>query len=149
MVNEGSMVKMIDNSPSLNRITPSVARRKNITGTFDVDEELPNINSEKPEPSKIQSSALVQRIALLKIKNTINHHELETISYGDELLKQLKGLQYQLLEGEVSHNQLQELEETLDQLPCLLSSTPHDLKEIITDIQVRVAVELAKLSINR
>jgi hypothetical protein len=146
------MVKMIDNflhSSSLNRITPSVARRKNITGTFDVDEEHPNINSEKPEPSKIQSSAFVQRMALLKIQNTTNQPELETISYGDGLLDQLQGLHYQLLGGEVSHNQLQELEETLDQLPHLLNSMPNDLKEIIADIQVRVAVELAKLSINR
>ena len=118
-------------------------------GTFEVDEELPNINSEKPEPPKVQSSAFVQRMALLKIQNTTNQPELETISYGDGLLDQLQGLHYQLLGGEVSHNQLQELEETLDQLPHLLNSMPSDLKEIIADIQVRVAVELAKLSINR
>jgi hypothetical protein len=86
---------------------------------------------------------------LLKIQNTTNQPELETISYGDGLLDQLQGLHYQLLGGEVSHNQLQELEETLDQLPHLLNSMPNDLKEIIADIQVRVAVELAKLSINR
>jgi hypothetical protein len=146
------MAKMIDSflhSSSLSRIIPSAARRKNTMGTFEVDDELPNIDSEKTEPSKIQSSSFVQRMALLKIQTTPNQPELETISYGEGLLDQLQGLHYQLLGGEVSLDQLKELETTLDQLPHLLNSMPRNLKEIITDIQVRVAVELAKLSINR
>lgn len=147
------MVKMIDNfmhSSSLGRIIPSAARRKNSIGTFEIDNELPTTETEeKAELSKIQSSTLVQRLALLKIQNTPNQKEIETISYGDDLLDQLRDLHYQLLDGEVSYTHLQELETTLNQLPHLLNSIPINLKEIITDIQVRVAVELAKLSINR
>lgn len=147
------MVKVIDSfmhSSSLSRIMPSVARRKNSIGKFEIDEEVSTAETEeKAELSKAQSSTFVQGMALLKIQNTPNQKEIETISYGDGLLDQLRDLHYQLLGGEVSYDHLQELETTLNQLPHLLNSIPISLKEIITDIQVRVAVELAKFSINQ
>lgn len=151
------MVKMIDNfmhSSSLGRIISANIRRKNAMGTFEIDDELTNIESQKAaseitETSEIQSSAFVQRMALLKIQNAPNTAEIETIFYGDGLLDQLNKLHCQLLGGEVSLHELTELETSLGQLPQHIGSIPSNLKDIIADIQVRVAVELAKLSINR
>ena len=147
------MIKMIDSllhSSSLSRIMPLSAKRKEMMSTFDVDDELLYDSiSEKARSAPIQTPQKIQGLSLLNLSNVKNSHTLEIISYGDGLLDQLKTLQYQLLEGEVSYEQLQDLEKTFRKLPKRLDSIPSDLKGIIDDIQIRVAVELAKLSMNR
>ena len=119
-------------------------------GTFDVDDELEQTAAtEKAASSPIQTPQKIQGLSILGISNNKNSHTKEIISYGDGLLDQLKTLQYQLLGGEVSYEQLHEFETKFRTLPKDLNSISADLKGIIDDIQVRVAVELAKLSINR
>ncbi|MBH1990054.1 MAG: hypothetical protein I8H80_02645 [Alphaproteobacteria bacterium] len=147
------MLKMIDSllhSSSLNRLVPLAAKRKKTIGTFDVDADLgEGETAEKATSTPIQTPQKIQSLSLLSISNTKNSNTQEIISYGDDLLNQLKTLQYQLLGNEVSHEQLHELETVFQTLPKELQSIPADLRGIVDDIQVRVAVELAKLSINR
>ncbi len=147
------MIKMIDSllhSSSLSRLIPLAAKRKKSIDTFDVDDDLGEGSpTEKAASTPIQTPQKIQSLSLLNISNTKNSHAQEIISYGDDLLNQLKTLQYQLLEGEISHEQLQALETMFHRHPTELNSIPADLKGIVDDIQVRVAVELAKLSINQ
>ncbi|QOL19448.1 flagellar assembly protein FliX [Candidatus Bodocaedibacter vickermanii] len=147
------MLKMIDSllhSSSLSKLIPLAAKRKKTMSTFDVDGEFgEGAPTEKATSAPIQAPQTIQSLSLLSISNTKNSHTQEIISYGDDLLNQLKTLQYQLLGNEVSHEQLHELETMFQTLPKELQSIPADLRGIVDDIQVRVAVELAKLSINR
>jgi hypothetical protein len=147
------MIKMIDSllhSSSLSRVIPLTAKRKKSMGAFDVSDELgEGSRSETATAAPIQTPQKIQGLSLLNLSTIQNSSTRDIISYGDDLLDQLKTLQYQLLEGEVSYEQLQELETMFYRLPDTLNAMPADLMGIIDDIQVRVAVELAKLSINR
>lgn len=147
------MLKMIDSllhSSSLSRVMPLAAKRKKTMNTFDVNGELEEgAPAEKAAATSVQTPHKIQSLSLLNISSLKNSQTREIISYGDDLLNQLKIVQYQLLDGETTYEQLQELETLFYNLPQELQSMPVDLKDIIEDIQVRVAVELAKLSINR
>lgn len=148
------MVKMIDSllhSSTLSRVIPLTTKRKKSIDAFDVDDgvEEGSNTTEKTTSAPIQTPQKIQGLSLLSLSNIKNVPTHEIISYGDNLLDQLKNLQYQLLDGEISYEQLQELEMTFHNLPQSRNSISADLRSIIDDIQVRVAVELAKLSINR
>jgi hypothetical protein len=69
---------------------------------------------------------------------------MEVVSYGEDLLSQLKDLQCHLLLGEITYEELESLEQTLKQLPKNVGHMSNELHGIVNDIQVRVTVELAK-----
>jgi hypothetical protein len=144
------MIDSVLHSSGLSRVIPLTAKRKKSIGIFDVDDELGEGETpEKTASEPIQTPHKIQGLSLLNLSNIKNSPTPEIISYVGDVLDQLKTLQYQLLEGEVSYELLQKLEGVLNGCPNSFNSLPLELHGIIEDIQVRVAVELTKLSINR
>lgn len=84
--------------------------------------------------------------ALLTIQANEQATEQETrrraIAYGDDLLDELDNLRVGLLMGSYTANQLQQMTYRLEQRR--LSITDPQLLEIISDIEMRVRIELAK-----
>lgn len=66
----------------------------------------------------------------------------ENIDYGYELLDKLDKLKASLLTGTISHQDLVELDQILTSQK--LQTTDPKLKEILKEIEIRVAVEIAK-----
>jgi hypothetical protein len=144
------MIDSLLHSSGLSRVIPLTVKRKKSIGIFDVEDELGEGGApEKTAFEPIQTPHKIQGLSLLNLSNIKNSPTHEIISHGDDMLDQLKTLQYQLLEGEVSYELLKKLERVLNGFSNTLTSIPAGLHDVIDDIQVRVAVELTKLSINR
>lgn len=141
------MVKVMDSlmySSSLSRFCPLIAKRMKTSGKFNVSEVSEIYTDDTSDIAEIQSKPLIKSLSLLKLNHLSESKELEIITYGEDLLAQLKDLQCHVLLGEISYEALESLEKTLKQLPGKLGHMPNDLRDIVTNIQVRVAVELAK-----
>lgn len=144
---ESLMVKVIDSlmySSSLSRLGPLIAKRMKTSGKFKVSEESESHCDDTSDISEIQSKPLIKSLSLLKLNHLSKSKELEIVTYGEDLLAQLKDLQCHVLLGEISYEELDSLEKTLKQLPTNLGPMSNDLQDIVNNIQVRVAVELAK-----
>lgn len=145
------MVKVIDSlmySSSLSRLGPLISKRMKTSGKFKVSEESETHSDDAPDIAEIQSKPLIKSLSLLKLNHLSESQELEIVTYGEDLLAQLQDLQCNVLLGEISYEELESLENTLKHLPTNLGHMSNDLHDIVNNIQVRVAVELAKFQRN-
>src|SRR5688500_15343863 len=106
------MVKLdgLLHSSSLSRVNVFNTKRKQSNKAFRVDdgeaETAPDPDlsiREYSQASKIQSKPLIQKLALLKLNKLASQQETEVISYGEDLLDQMKQVQYQLLYEGISY----------------------------------------------
>lgn len=67
----------------------------------------------------------------------------QAIDYGNTLLDELEKLRLMLLDGSISAPQLQRLNQILKQKPDF--ALPEELQELLQEIEIRTAVEIAKL----
>jgi hypothetical protein len=141
------MVKVIDSlmySSSLSRLGPLMAKKTKTNGKFKVSEESDPQMDDTTDIAEVQSKPFIKSLSLLKLNHLSESHELEIVSYGEDLLSQLQDLQCHLLMGDISYEDLEVLDNTFQRLPESLPAMSKDLQDIVNNIQVRVAVELAK-----
>lgn len=83
--------------------------------------------------------------ALMFHDSTEKENKRKNIQWGNDLLDQLESLRTNLLTGNISHKDLMKLSQSLNTGKETI--TDPQLHEIIREIEIRVAVELAKLGI--
>lgn len=141
------MVKVIDSlmySSSLSRLGPLMAKKTKTNGKFNVSEDSDLQMDDTTDIAEVQSKPFIKSLSLLKLSHLSQSQELEIVTYGEDLLAQLQDLQCHLLMGDISYEDLEVLDNTFQRLPESLPAMSKDLQDIVNNIQVRVAVELAK-----
>lgn len=134
----------LSSASSLSLSANKISNRRRAKNVFEAHpEDLPVPDAVELEKiTAADSLSLIHRSSLLKF-HLITPQEQKAIEYGESLLSVLQRLQEQILLGVLSYNDLKHLENVLKKDP-ILSFDNGDLSNIISDIQVRVAVELAK-----
>jgi hypothetical protein len=124
--------------------------RRRTNGHFDLDEgsDIKDESEVIQENDKLQSIRGVRHLLLIN-KRSLNESAHQTILYGEQLLDGLRNLQQSLLEGIASYEDLKKLADSLHSIPSHFTEESMQLKNIVSDIQVRVAVELAKYNKNK
>ncbi len=120
-----------------------VRKRKQNSRSFDVASTTEAEGSDAAEQPKIHALSLIQRLSIIDL-NAPQSQTQKVIEQGEALLSQLKSLQYHLLQGEIPSQTLVTLQKTLQENSEYNRNISTELKNLILDIQVRVAVELAK-----
>jgi Class II flagellar assembly regulator len=140
------MIKLdqLSNASSLSLLANRISNRRRTKNVFDANPE-DSVISDTEELEKItahNSLSLIRKSSLLNF-HLITPQEQKAIEYGESLLGILQRVQEQILLGVLSYNDLKNLENALNN-DALLNLDKQHLSDIISDIQVRVAVELAK-----
>ncbi len=106
-----------------------------------------HIEADEPQAlhAPIGSAPLAALGSLLAVQESPDpaSERKRAVLQGDTLLDELKELQVGLVQGWVSEDTLRSLTHMLDQ-PRLMIDDP-DLKQVLDDIELRAAVELAKV----
>lgn len=124
-------------SRTLQKTTP----KKKKEGSFFVDDSEENSPSASSVEGK-SSSGLISGTSLFCLQNVDKQHEQEIVQYSDTLLDGLQRLQKDILQGQLSVQALQDLQNQLSKTHQ--GVTDQRLHQILNDISVRVSVELAK-----
>ena len=124
----------------LSSIKGSVQKKKSKVGSFTLEEG----SAEENTSSKIQDMSSINPSLFVSLQE-ISAHQKEVyrqIERADDLLNGLNRLRIQILEGNIEQETLTFLEKKIKDVQQY--QLPDSLQELIQDIEVRVAVELAK-----
>jgi Class II flagellar assembly regulator len=128
----------------------SAKRKKNVGGSagtsafsdiFGAASESAEVSS-TPAPVNIGSVISPDSLGFLNNINNEEYTKKQNIEWGNDILKTLEGIKYQILNGKISYGSLLDLNQRLNNIP--LNSADFKLKQIIEEIEVRAAVELEK-----
>lgn len=144
------MIKVDLHAAMLSKIgTPVLSaggrRKAAITDPFTLeqaDDFRPDLNEVAAENPEVNATRLLEQLSKLNsIQSLSQQQETKAVAYADQLLSHLKKIQYQLLADDLSSTDLSQLDHVLNNQPITVSE---GLRDILSDIQVRVAVEIAK-----
>ncbi|MGB7258483.1 MAG: flagellar assembly protein FliX [Pseudolabrys sp.] len=123
--------------------TPSVVRRTGSGGTFTVDEE------EAPRgpagATSLRSISTVDALIALQGVEDPTERKKRAVRHGRNALDQLDSLKISLLDGSIDQSTLARLKVTAEGLTQ--SSGDPGLDTVLSEIELRVAVELAKAGV--
>jgi len=142
------MIKIdwLSQSAAHTRLAKSTSNRRKTNTTFKVDEEgmtgdetvITNENM-----SILNTTNIIKCLSVLNLKNSYTQTQ-QVVQYGEALLGELQQIQQYILSGSISYKELKKLEAFFKKPPTVPQYSPPGLEEVISSIQVRVAVELAK-----
>lgn len=115
------------------------SRKKIESDSFDIEQTTHS--SETKEASAAVEITGIQSVLSFSSKPSVI--EQKTLAYGENLIHQLELIQKQLLVGTIETDDLSKMKESLNSFQDQDISSPN-LRELINDIRVRLAVELQK-----
>jgi Class II flagellar assembly regulator len=126
--------------------TPQKAQGKKNTSKagakFSVPDSAPEISTVSNVASASPIASIDAIVALQGVDDSITGNK-QAVQKGADLIERLEEIRHGLLIGSISVDRLQRLKEQLGSME--VSATDPKLAEIVQEIEVRAAVELAKL----
>jgi hypothetical protein len=117
------------------------SRKKIESDSFDIEQTEHTYSSETKAASAAVEITGIQSVLSFSSKPSVI--EQKTLAYGENLIHQLELIQKQLLVGTIETDDLSKMKESLNSFQDQDISSPN-LRELINDIRVRLAVELQK-----
>ncbi len=120
----------------------SIAKQQKLKkAKFSVEPD--EIETSEPEISSIQKTSPNSSVSFVNLQAS-SKQEKAALSKGLTMLDELKQFQYQLLGKNFSKESLDNMQRQLKESQSLLLGVSSSVKALLEDIQVRIAVELAK-----
>lgn len=142
-INRPPLHPALTNSAS-ERLKPTSSKTSN-TKFKSTQASSSNGASKNQKAPSLQTFCVTALDALIFHDSTEKEKKRKNIQWGNDLLDQLESLRSNLLTGNISHKDLIKLSHSLNTKKENI--TDPQLHEIIREIEIRVAVELAKLGV--
>ena len=126
-------------------ITKKPETKKSEGSSFSSHLSSTDANSSTSQTSSVSSLMPVDSLLAIQEVNIDQPNKAKQLSYGHDIVEQLDQLRIGLLEGRISESKLKNLDNLISN--WREADKEGELKELLDEIELRAAVELAKLEV--